>query len=348
MKDAPLLNFALAIFIALSIGWLLFAGRAIILPLVAAVISVYIILSAADGLKRLPLFRHVPDMFLRLVVLVIFSATIVSLAILTAATVREIADVAPQYEANLDMFMDGAAARFGLDREEIWRELRAVTIEAFDLRAIIIGLLGGFTNVSATIVLIVIYAAFLIGERKAFRSKVLAAFPSGQDGPMALNLIREINSRVSNYLVAKTLINLLLGIVCYLILRLHGVDFALFWAVVIALFNYIPYVGSYLGVLFPVVLSLAQFVSLPLTLSLGFFLTIAQFIVGTVIEPRAIGRQVNLSPMVVLVALSFWTALWGIPGAILAVPMTSVMAIILAGFPSTRFIAQLLADEVIE
>jgi predicted PurR-regulated permease PerM len=83
-------------------------------------------------------------------------------------------------------------------------------------------------------------------------------------------------------------------------------------------------------------------------LSLSAFLITVQFLLGNYVEPRFVGRQVNLSPLVVLVALSVWTALWGIPGAILAVPMTSVVAIVLSSFDSTRFIAVLLAERIEE
>jgi predicted PurR-regulated permease PerM len=125
-----------------------------------------------------------------------------------------------------------------------------------------------------------------------------------------------------------------------------GVDFALFWAVVIGLFNYIPYVGSIVGVALPVVLSLAQFGSLGTTALLGTLLIAAQTYVGNVLEPRVIGRQLNLSPFVVLVALSVWSALWGLPGAILAIPLTAMIAIICDAFPQSRFVAVLLANEV--
>jgi predicted PurR-regulated permease PerM len=127
-----------------------------------------------------------------------------------------------------------------------------------------------------------------------------------------------------------------------------GVDFALFWAVMIGLMNYIPYVGSLVGVAFPVVLSLAQFGSIPTTLILCGLLTAAQTFVGNVLEPRWIGRQLNLSPVVVLLALSFWAALWGIPGAILAVPMTSMITIVCGAFPASRFVAVLLSEKVDE
>ncbi|WP_380057751.1 AI-2E family transporter [Falsihalocynthiibacter sp. SS001] len=346
MKNAPLLNFALAVFLALSIGWLLYAGRAIILPLVGAVIAVYIIISATDGLKRLPGFRHVSDVWLRLAILAIFSIPFLFLVVLASATVREIAEVAPIYEANLDLLIDRAAAKYSLDKENIWNELRAVTIESFDLRLILLKVLSGFTNMSTSFLLIVIYAAFLLGERKAFKSKVLGAFPTVEEGQKTLDLMNEINTRVGYYLVTKTLINVLLAVVSFVILKLFGIDFAFFWAVVIGLLNYIPYIGSYLGVAFPVILSLAQFVSIPLTISLGVCLGVVQFVVGNIVEPRVIGHRVDLSPTVVLVALSFWAALWGIPGAILAVPMTSVLAIIFSSFQGTQFIGRLLADKI--
>ncbi len=156
----------------------------------------------------------------------------------------------------------------------------------------------------------------------------------------------DINLQIRQYLAVKTLINLILGLVSYSILLLLGVDFTLFWAVTIALLNYIPYVGSYIGVAFPVILSLGQFASLPTTFVLLVLLTSAQVFVGNVLEPRWIGRQLNMSPFVVLVALSVWSALWGIPGAILAVPMTSILMIITSNFEATRFVAVLLSERV--
>ena len=113
------------------------------------------------------------------------------------------------------------------------------------------------------------------------------------------------------------------------------------------LFNYIPYVGlDHRGAALPVLLSLAQFGSLGTTAVLGALLIAAQTYVGNILEPRVIGRQLNLSPFVVLVALSVWTAIWGLPGAILAIPLTAMLAIICDAFGPTRFVAVLLADKV--
>lgn len=346
MKDAPLVNFALAVFLLIALGWLLIVGRPIILPIVAAIIVVYILVSASNAIHRQRFMSVVPLGLIKLFLALIFGTTFILFAVLAAATVREIATVAPTYEANIDGFLVGIAEKYELDHQELWQHLRTVTIDAFDLRVVLLGLLGGFTNIGATVFLIVIYAAFLMSERIGFQGKLKAALPNETQSQKAIDLIAQMNSRIGDYLAAKTVLNILLGLVSFVLLWAHGVDFAFFWAVVIGLLNYIPYVGSYLGVFFPVVLSFAQFVSLPLTLSLAVFLIVTQFIVGSIIEPRFIGRQVNLSPVVVLSALSVWTALWGIPGAILAVPMTSIIVIILGSFASTKFLSILLSDQV--
>ena len=75
-------------------------------------------------------------------------------------------------------------------------------------------------------------------------------------------------------------------------------------------------------------------------------LTAAQMWVGNALEPRMVGRRINMSPFVVLVSLSVWSSLWGLPGAILAIPMTSMLSIVLGAFVTTRPIAVLLTNDL--
>ena len=127
-------------------------------------------------------------------------------------------------------------------------------------------------------------------------------------------LFNDINRRIGDYLAVKTLVNIILGAVSYVIMLVMALDFALFWAVLIALFNYIPFIGTF-AIIFPIFLSLAQFGSLTTTLILAALLLMAQLISDNVLEPKLFSRQLNLSPFVIIVALSFWTALWGLAGS---------------------------------
>lgn len=346
MQTTSFQNIVLAVLLTFVIGWALLIGRSILLPVISAFLIVYLMDAACDGLGRLPLFRHLPTALLRVSVLLGFSLGIVFLSFLIAATVREISAVAPVYEANLDQLLEGLARQLDLEKQEIWNELRALTIEQLDISQILLSLLGGFTNVGALVFMIVVYATFMLAERGSLAVKIRYMSKDTARAEVILSLLGDINRKIRDYLTVKTLINLALGLVSWVILWAMGVDFAPFWAVTIGLLNYIPYVGSYIAVAFPVVLSVAQFGSLLTSLVLAVLLIAVQTVMGYIVEPRLIGRQMNLSPLVVLMSLSIWTALWGVPGAILSVPMTAVLAIILAGFDQTRFLAVLLAERI--
>jgi predicted PurR-regulated permease PerM len=344
VKNAPFLNLVLAVVLLLAIGWLLLVGRQILLPIVTAVIAVYIMLSASEALARLPVLRSLPRILLRALVLGAFTVAILVLAVVVASTVRDIVAVLPTYQANLNALLESLAARFDVEAQEVWSEVRAVTLDRIDFQWLLLTALSGFTSVGITVFLVVIYAGFLMAERGTFPLKVSAALGDEARSAKALRVITDINAQISQYLAVKTLINLILGTLSFSILWALDVDFALFWAIAIALLNYIPYVGSYIGVAFPVILSLGQFASLQTTLVLLGLLVAAQVWVGNVLEPRWIGRQLNMSPFVVLVALSVWGTLWGVPGAILAVPMTSILIIVTSNFEATRFVAVMLSE----
>ena len=346
MKNAPLLNLVLAVNLALAVGFLLVIGRPILVPIVTAVISVYIMVTASNALHELPGLKRLPAAVPRILVLIVFALVLYGFAVVVASTVTEIVRVAPVYETNLTNLMTQIEERFDIDTKSVFDRAFAATFGKIDLQALILTLLGGFTSVGTSAFLIVVYAAFLIAERRAFGFRISAALPDGEQAQKVEKILQDINRQIGDYLTVKTMINLILGAISYAILLVLGADFALFWAIIIAVLNYIPYVGSLLAVSFPVVLSIAQTGSIIHTITLATFLIIAQVAVGNFLEPRLIGRQLNLSPFVVLVALSVWTALWGIAGAILAIPMTSMVVIVLMSFKETRFLGILLSERV--
>lgn len=354
MKDAPFLNLVLSVILLVALGWLLSIGQSILLPIFIAVIAVYVMVSASAALGQLPFLRRLPAVFLRILVLGAFTVALLFLVAIVASTLREIAAVAPTYEANLRTIVEGVAGRLGLEEQHLWAEIRSATLDRIDAQRVVLAALSGFTSAGTTIFLVVVYAGFLMAERETFPLKVSAALIDEERSATAMRVVTDINAQIGQYLLIKTLINLVLGAISFAILWIMDVDFALFWVIAIALFwviaiallNYIPYVGSYLGVAFPVLLSIGQFASLQTTLILLILLVAAQVYVGNLLEPRWIGRQLNMSPFAVLVALSLWAALWGVPGAILAIPMTSILIIVTSSFPATRFIAVLLSERV--
>lgn len=122
-----------------------------------------------------------------------------------------------------------------------------------------------------------------------------------------------------------------------------GLEFAIFWAIIIALLNYIPYVGSIIAVAFPVALGIIQFDDINTVLLLFALLVGVQLLMGNVIEPQVMGNSLNLSPYVILISLTAWSSLWGIAGAIFSVPIAAIMVIVFSEFEQTRPIAKLLS-----
>jgi len=131
----------------------------------------------------------------------------------------------------------------------------------------------------------------------------------------------------------------------YLVMWLFDLDFALFWAMLIFLLNFIPNIGSFIAVCFPLILSLVQYESYYPFFFLLIVLSSIQILMGNIIEPRFMGNRLNLSPLVIIMALGFWGTLWGIIGMLLCVPIMVIVNIILSKFPSTRPIAILLSEK---
>lgn len=328
----------------LLFGYLLKIGQSFLLPVLTAAISVYILVALVDWLGRLPLLRWTPLWLRHIVVLSGFVATVLGLSSIIISTGQQIVSSAAVYQANLDKMMVQVLSQVGWTKDFDWNMLRVMVIDKVNMQYLLSAVISALTSMTSVVVLVMVYAIFLLSERNRFGEKLSMAF-NQRDAAQGLKILSEINHKIGEYLAVKTLINLILAVISWVILWLFGVEHALFWALFIGITNYIPYVGSLFGVLFPVILSLVQFGSWETTLFLAVLLSIAQFFVGNALEPKMIGKQINLSPFVVLVSLSLWSSMWGIAGAILAIPLTSVLVIILSAFKSTQGWAILLMDD---
>jgi predicted PurR-regulated permease PerM len=136
----------------------------------------------------------------------------------------------------------------------------------------------------------------------------------------------------------------MISVACWAIMAAMGLDHALFWAFFIFLTGYIPIIGPAIGTFLPAVFALVQYQSYwpPLIIFAG--CQAVNFFVGNVIYPRMQSRSLNLDPVVVLLALAFWSTMWGLTGAFLSTPLTVVAMVVLAQFPGSRWIAILLSQ----
>lgn len=325
------------------LGWLLWIGKPILLPVFSAVISVYILSTAAASMQNLPLIGRLPAWARRGIILILFTVTVIMLFILVIDNLAQVAAVLPSYEENLERLISRNASLLGIEDEPTWENLRRATLDQIDVRSWVAPALVSLRGFGITLFLIVLYSSFFIAERGVMARKVIIAMGDETSGLRAISLLSRINERIGQYLFVKTVVNAILGALSFVIIWLLDIEFALFWAVLIAFLNYIPYIGSLIGVIFPVLLSLAQFGSISMAVAVMVSLTTVQMFVAFFLEPRMMGRAFNLSPFAVLLALAFWSTLWGLPGALLAVPLTVSLVLVLAELHVTRPIAILLS-----
>jgi AI-2 transport protein TqsA len=330
--------------LAVVVGWVLHIGKAVFVPIVFSVLIVYVITGLARLLKRVPAVGpHLP-------VQLRYGFSIGAIALVMAAgvslvisNVGRVVAIAPDYQESLLSKIHQVMVYFGIERAPTWTTLRDDFFRQIDIQALVGSTVVSATAVLTTLLIVFLYVTFLLLEQRVFRDKLERVSANPRSVERVRQVLADINARIGAYLAMKTFINIILGLVSWAILALMGVEFAAFWAVVIAVLNYVPYIGSALGVLFPVVMSIVQFDDLATVLTLFAALVSVQFVIGNFLDPYLLGNQLNLSPFVILASLAIWSAIWGIPGAFLAVPITAVLVIILSGFDGTRPIAVLLS-----
>jgi predicted PurR-regulated permease PerM len=254
--------------------------------------------------------------------------------------VSEVMSTAPTYQTKFQYFIDDLNRRFNLDEKISVNQLFVWT----NISTIATTVAGIVTTIAGFMSLIIIYVIFLLLEYHTFNWKIQALFPDDKNRKAAENLIAKINIDVKTYIKIKTFVSLLTALACYGVLIIMGIQFAGFWAVLVFVLNYIPNVGSLVAVALPVLFAIVQF-NLGHALLLSIFLVAIQFTIGNILEPRFMGKSLNLSPLVIIVSLVVWGSIWGIVGMFLCVPIMVILNIILAKFDSTRPIAILLSSK---
>ncbi|HEX4613887.1 MAG TPA: AI-2E family transporter [Urbifossiella sp.] len=331
---------ALAVVAAAAGWWLLKELAPVVRPLLFAVVLAYVILpyharlrTRVSGAASLALLGGAA------------AAVLAGLAVAVYASVLGLAEELPVLQKRAVGLIHGAddwaranapwAAGPADDGKQFEERLAAQAVAAAA------PVLAAAAGVLGDAVVVGLYLIFLLLEAAQFPARVRTAYAPDRADEI-LKVAGAVNAAIVSYLKAKVKASLFAAVPVGLILVCFGVRFALLWAVLTFLCNFIPYVGSVVAYTLPVGFA---FLQLPLgwqpvavaVLVLGCHLTCA-----SVVEPMLLGRAVGLSPLVILGSLAFWGLLWGIPGMFLAVPLTVVAVIVMGHFDATRPVARLL------
>jgi AI-2 transport protein TqsA len=204
---------------------------------------------------------------------------------------------------------------------------------------------AGLRSFASDMVFILIYLGFLFPAASVMSEKLDRIFRDPVQREQARDVIARIRLSMERYLLTQTVISVLITVLTYMTLRIIGLENALFWSFLIFFLNYIPTIGSIAAVALTTAIALVQFPGLGQAAAVAIGVGVWQFVIGNFLQPRMTGDSLNLSAVVVLLALAIWGLIWGITGAFLAAPLTVMLMIVLAQFQPTRWIAILLSAD---
>jgi predicted PurR-regulated permease PerM len=327
--------------LALALPFALRAGAEFFMPVTAALVIAIALVPVLEWLER----RHIPSALASLICVLLF-LTIANIAVISIllpaiewvrllpqniGQIRE--TLAPLFDfyAAFERFVDDLVNAFGSASSP--RGLQTVTLEQPNSMLSIIATSAPFAIIQMFFAILVIF--FFLAGWTRMRRQTITTRASFTGAMTTARVIQQVVSATSTYLGTITMINLGLGIAVALIVHLMGMPTPLMWGGIIAVLNYIPYLGPIGSTLLLALGGLIVFPDpwyalLPAASFVGLHLVEAN-----VITPSIIGRRLTINPLLILVALSFWAWVWGTTGALLAVPILIILKTVLdaAGKP---------------
>ena len=317
-------------------------GASVLVPLSLAVLLFVLISAIIDRFKGAILFgKRTPDW---IAYVLAFGSVVIGVAIILSILTSQagaVSEAFPRYEARFAHIVSQFASLIG---DEAFSAAKAGVAE-MNLSNLASGALSSASGFLSALFLVILYVAFLMGERASMRQKLALAIPDAHTHEKVLTIADSMSNSLQRYVSIKTFVSILTAVGCYIFMKPVGLDFAETWAVLAFMLNFIPTIGSILGVVLPTIVALVQFDSALPILVVVLGCGAVQFTIGNVLEPKLTGRSLNLSPFLVILSLTFWTAVWGIPGALMSVPLTVCIMIVLSHIPATRPLAVLMSGD---
>lgn len=206
-------------------------------------------------------------------------------------------------------------------------------------------LLSGMQGLFSGLLLMVVYFGFMLAGRKRIAEKVERAAGSSSRASAIKATIARIAADIETYVWVQTITGVILTAAATAVMLAVGLDNVLFWAVIFFLLTFIPNIGVTVGSIAPSLFALIQFKTVWQAITIFLVIQVVATIVGNLIYPRLQAHTQNIDPVATLLSLAFWSWLWGLPGAFLAVPMTLMSMMVFTQFPSTRWVAAMLSND---
>ena len=318
----------------------------IFLPILLALFISLMLLQPIHWLES----KKVPHAISIIAVLLSFFVFIFILGDILGTSISKFSKNLPDYKEKVIYYADRNADTFDVFGIDI-SEDHLFKSEPGKLSGFLISGLNQIKQIIGKVFFIFLLSLFLLFELDSFPTKFSAIFSRAGNAKAKINLGR-ITVKLRNYLGIKSLTSFVTGLLIYLLLLLFGVKYAILWGVLAFLLNYIPNIGSMIAAI-PAVIFAGIQLGPQYLLWTGLVYLAVNFIIGSLIEPRLLGKGMGLSTAVIFISLIFWGWLFGPVGMFLSVPLTMVLKVMMEGNESSRYFAILIgtkeeAEKIIE
>ena len=340
----------------------LYWGQAFLIPVALSILLTFLLTPVADALERIGLSRLASVM---LIVILAFSL-LAAIGWMVTLQLTSVANELPTYRSNIrEKISDirgagkgGAIEKIRETAEEVKEEFskeetakpsskpREVVVQSeqsstfWPLPLATAPMLERMASGGLVIVLVI----FMLIQRENLRNRLIRLVGYGRL-TITTKALEEAAQRISRYLLMQSIINASFGIAVGIALYLFGLPYALLWGFLAAVLRFIPYVGPVAAALLPSALSMAVFPGWTWPLLVVATIIALELINNMVLEPLLYGESAGVSEVGLLVAVAFWTWLWGPIGLVLSTPLTVCVVVISKYMPQLDFIGVLMSDE---
>ncbi|MDA3924207.1 MAG: AI-2E family transporter [Kiritimatiellae bacterium] len=292
--------------------------KSVVIPLIFAFLLSYLVSPILTFLKKL----KVPaPLGVLIIILLLLGATYLFGAFMYQR-VYAFVEESPKYQESFMEISKSVTSRWKIDTSSLdeinWTK---------EITPRVMSITGSFVDFMSKSALVMFFLIFMLLEQGGLKRRLSSALDKKQAGKIS-DAVTAITNQIGRYLKIKMMVSVVTGTLVWLVLALIGVDFAITWGVLAFFLNFIPNIGSILSTIPPIFVAFVENYPRPLPVILAAIgLLLIQICMGSIIEPKMQGKGLNLSPVVILFSLVFWGWLWGIPGMLLSVPITSSIKI---------------------
>lgn len=317
--------------------WFLSVARIVVMPFLLSVFLSFMLIPLIHWQTR----KRIPKLIAIFTSFIAAALFIVVIGLLAYSGTKDFRKRLPDYERKLVEAYNKAAKQM----EVLPADFRKVDWESqLNLQSVsrlVLSSLGNFLSFLTHSFIVFVFLLFILLELDQLPDKVERAF--GAEASRRLLVAAEkISGQIQTYLVYKTLISAATGTLVWGMLNWFNVDFAILWGLLAFLLNFIPNIGSTVAAVPPILVTFVQTESLATTSLVFLLFTVIQVTIGGILEPRIMGGGLNLSPIVVFGSLIFWGWIWGVPGALICVPLAAAVKIVCDNVDSLRWIGTMI------